>query len=222
MARVKVCRLCGRQNEPDELFCEAADCGVSLADVSVVDSSAVAAGAAGDGAAGGGGPDGGAPSGGGTAPGGGLPAGGGSGPGPGPVAGGPGPGSVADGPAPRPVADGRTVRDGLDQAPPCALLFPWGRVPVAAELRIGREAEFSPISQRLDAFSTVSRRHAVVGAARGRWTVRDLGSTNGTFVNSARLAEGETRAIENGDRVNFSQGLQVQVEIAAAGGASGG
>ena len=216
MARVKVCRLCGRQNEPDELFCEAADCGVSLADVSVVDSSAVGAGAAGGGTAGGSGPDSGSP------PGDGLPAGGGSGPGPGPVAGGPGPGSVAGGPIPRPVADGRTVRDGLDQAPPCALLFPWGRVPVAGELRIGREAEFSPISQRLDAFSTVSRRHAVVGAAQGRWTVRDLGSTNGTFVNSARLAEGETRPVQNGDRVNFSQGLQVQVEIAAAGGARGG
>ncbi len=111
--------------------------------------------------------------------------------------------------------------DGTGQAGPCALVFPWGRVPVAGELVVGRGAESSPISGHLDAFPTVSRRHAVVGAAQGRWTVRDLGSTNGTFVNNARLAEGETRAIQNGDRVGFSQSLQVQVEIAGAGGARG-
>ena len=57
MARVKVCRLCGRQNEPDELFCTAADGGVSLADVNVVDSDAVGGGAAEGVAADGGGPD---------------------------------------------------------------------------------------------------------------------------------------------------------------------
>ena len=62
----------------------------------------------------------------------------------------------------------------------------------------------------------------MVSAAQGQWTVRDLGSTNGTWVNSTRLAEGETRAIHDGDRVGFSQGLQVQVDVAAAGGAGGG
>ena len=41
MARVKVCRLCGHHNGPDELFCAAADCGTSLADVSAVDSSEI-------------------------------------------------------------------------------------------------------------------------------------------------------------------------------------
>ena len=211
MARVKVCRLCGRQNEPDELFCTAADCGVSLADVNVVDSDAVGGGAADDVAAAGGGPDNGR-SGGGSLPGqdggpdgGGLSGGRGSGPDPGPDAG------------------GRTVRDvGLDQAAACALVFPWGRMPVAGELGIGREAGFSPVSERLDAFQTVSRRHAVVAAGHGQWTVRDLGSTNGTFVNGGRLAAGETRALHDGDRVGFSQGLQVQVEIGASGDARGG
>ena len=188
MARVKVCRLCGRHNEPDELFCVAADCGVSLADVNVVDSGTV------------------------------------QGPAEGCAAGEDGPGESAGGrPDPAPDAGHRTVRDlGPDQAAACALVFPWGRVPVAGELGIGREAGFSPVSGRLDAFQTVSRRHAVVAAARGEWTVRDLSSTNGTFVNGARLAAGETRALHDGDRVGFSQGLQVQVEIGASGDARGG
>lgn len=189
MARVKVCRLCGRQNEPDELFCTAADCGASLADVGVVDSTEV-------GGAGGAGAD-------------------------GAVHGDAVHGGGEDRRNPPSSAGGHTVRDGQPPAA-CALVFPWGRVPVAGQLVIGREAGFSEISGRLDAFPTVSRRHAVVSAVQGQWTVRDLGSTNGTYVNGARLAEGETRAIHGGDRVGFSEGLQVQVNIAAAGGAGHG
>ena len=190
MARVKVCRLCGRQNEPDELFCTAADCGASLADVGVADSSEVGGGAGATGADG--------------AVHGDAVHGGGEGR-----------------RNPPSSAGGRTVRDGQPPAA-CALVFPWGRVAVAGQLGIGRETGFSEISGRLDAFPTVSRRHAVVSAAQGQWTVRDLGSTNGTYVNGARVAEGETRAIRDGDRVGFSEGLQVQVNIAAARGAGGG
>ena len=190
MARVKVCRLCGGQNEPDELFCTAADCGASLADVGVVDSGQIGGGAgeaAADGA----------------------------------VHGDAVHGGGEDRPNPPAGAGGRTVRDGQPLAA-CALVFPWGRVPVAGQLGIGREAGLSEISRRLDTFPTVSRRHAVVSAAQGQWTVRDLGSTNGTYVNGARLAEGETRAIHDGDRVGFSEGLQVQVDIATARGAGRG
>ena len=181
MARVKICRLCDQENGPDELFCTAADCGVSLADVSVVDSREIErratedvavedAGSRGD-----------------------------------------------DGGGERDRAAGAQASD----AAACALVFPWGRVAVAGQLDIGRESGFSPISDRLDAFSTVSRRHAVVGVAQGRWTVRDLGSTNGTYVNGVRLAEGETRAIGSGDRVGFSRRLQADVEIGAAEDGSG-
>lgn len=193
MARVKVCRLCGQHNEPDELFCVAADCGASLADVSAVDTSELERREAEDNAADGGGGDGGG-----------------------------GESSVEGQQNQAANVGGHTMRDGqVSQAAPCALMFPWGRVPVAGQLGVGRDAGFSPISGRLDAFPTVSRRHAVVGAAQGQWTVRDLGSTNGTYVNGTRLAEGETRAIQNGDQIGFSQGLQVKVEIAETGGASG-
>ena len=201
MARVKVCRLCGKHNEPDELFCIDDACGTSLADVSAVDTSelerlAAEAEAAEAEAADGGGGDGGVVDGG-----------------------------VVDGGVgvqQNQAVGGQTTREGqMAQAPPCALVFPWGQVPVAGQLGVGREAGFSPISGQLDTYPTVSRQHAIVGVAQGQWTVRDLGSTNGTYVNGTRLAEGETRAIQNGDQVGFSQGLQVRVEIAAAGGISG-
>ena len=94
----------------------------------------------------------------------------------------------------------------------CALVFPWGRVEVAGELPIGRETGFSPLGE-LASYNTVSRQHAVVSLAAGEWTVRDLRSTNGTYLNGARLAEGETKPINDGDRIGFSQSLQVEVKI---------
>ena len=200
MARVKVCRLCGQHNEPDELFCVAADCGTSLADVSAEETSEIERREAEARALEAGGAEAGAEAG-------------------GAEAGGVDSGRSEGLQAPAPAARGRTVRD--VQPPPCALVFPWGRVAVAGQLGVGRETGFSPLSGQLDDFPTVSRRHAVVGAAQGQWAVQDLGSTNGTYVNGARLGEGETRAIQNGDQVGFSRGLEVRVEIEAPGGMSG-
>ena len=200
MARVKVCRLCGHHNGPGELFCAAADCGTSLADVSVVDSSEIERMAAEAEAAGGAGDESGDFQNGAV-----------------------GSDAVeiggAEGRQPGAGTSGYTMRD--VQAAPCALVFPWGRVPVAGQMGVGREAGFSPVSERLSDFPTVSRRHAVVSAPQGQWTVRDVGSTNGTYVNGTRLAQGETRPIQSGDRVGFSRGLQVTVEIATTGDASG-
>jgi DNA-binding CsgD family transcriptional regulator len=49
--------------------------------------------------------------------------------------------------------------------------------------------------------TTVSRLHAVIEPYAGGWTVRDLGSRNGTFVNGERvLAE---RAMHTGDEVRI-------------------
>jgi hypothetical protein len=48
---------------------------------------------------------------------------------------------------------------------------------------------------------TVSRRHAVVSHEDGTWWLRDLGSTNGTFVNGLRVT-GETEVMP-GDEVTF-------------------
>ena len=40
---------------------------------------------------------------------------------------------------------------------------------------------------------TVSRRHAELRAEDGRWLLRDLGSSNGTWVNGRRVIEAEVR-----------------------------
>lgn len=49
----------------------------------------------------------------------------------------------------------------------------------------------------------VSRRHAEIFPAEGRWYVRDLGSTNGSFLNGIRLTADAVR-LRPGDWVQFA------------------
>ena len=60
---------------------------------------------------------------------------------------------------------------------------------VHARLVIGRSSS----CQLVVADDTVSRRHAELFAEEGRWLLRDLGSSNGTWVNGRRVVEAEVR-----------------------------
>lgn len=56
---------------------------------------------------------------------------------------------------------------------------------------------------------TVSRRHAEVRRRDGRFTLRDVGSLNGTYVNSERVEEA---ALENGDEVRIGKYVIIFLE----------
>lgn len=49
--------------------------------------------------------------------------------------------------------------------------------------------------------SLVSRRHALIEFSQGEYTVKDLNSTNGTFVNGKPLQKMEKRLLAAGDVV---------------------
>jgi pSer/pThr/pTyr-binding forkhead associated (FHA) protein len=51
----------------------------------------------------------------------------------------------------------------------------------------------------------VSRRHAIVLARRRFLTIRDLNSTNGTFINGLRLMPQQDVPLEHGDRLRFGK-----------------
>jgi putative nucleotidyltransferase with HDIG domain len=74
-------------------------------------------------------------------------------------------------------------------------------------LRAGRLASLEIV---LDD-SSVSRRHAEVRNSDDGWRVRDLGSTNGTFVNGVRLGNAE-RAVKPRDVIQFGK-VAVAVEL---------
>jgi hypothetical protein len=75
-----------------------------------------------------------------------------------------------------------------------------GTVEVATPTRVGRGAENAI---RLDGDDFVSSRHAVLEPRPDGLWVEDLGSTNGTFVNGARVTS--TRLLQAGDIVRIGQ-----------------
>ena len=61
---------------------------------------------------------------------------------------------------------------------------------VGARLIIGRSSSCEIVLGD----DTVSRRHAQLRFVDGRWLLRDLGSSNGTYVNGRLVTEAEVRA----------------------------
>src|SRR4051812_47039625 len=87
-------------------------------------------------------------------------------------------------------------RDGAP-APPATLLHDGRRVALEDDgISIGRRSENGLVLQG----ERVSRHHARIAAAHGRWYVADLDSTNGTLLNGERL-RGESRWLASGDTI---------------------
>ena len=70
-------------------------------------------------------------------------------------------------------------------------------------LNIGRHAGLVDLPLRVDG---VSRRHFRVSVRRGQTFVEDLNSTNGTYVNGARLSPYHARQLRSGDTVGAGDG----------------
>lgn len=58
----------------------------------------------------------------------------------------------------------------------------------------------------------VSRRHAILGYSNGTYTVEDLSSANGTFVNGQRLAAQQATRLKQGDELKCGT-LLMRVEF---------
>lgn len=68
--------------------------------------------------------------------------------------------------------------------------------------QIGRSSEALPLSDR-----TISRRHAELTPDEGKWYIRDLLSSNGTFVNGVRVAN--ARMLRSGDQIRAGGTLMI-------------
>lgn len=68
--------------------------------------------------------------------------------------------------------------------------------------QIGRSSEALPLTDQ-----TISRRHAEMTPDGGRWILRDLGSSNGTFVNGVRVTE--ARTLQPGDQIRAGTTLVI-------------
>ena len=59
--------------------------------------------------------------------------------------------------------------------------------------------------------NVVSRVHARINCDMGEFTIEDLNSTNGTFVNDERLKPHEIKEIERGDVIKLAD-IELSVE----------
>ena len=101
-------------------------------------------------------------------------------------------GLTADLPAPR--ARASRLRELLRRPGPRGAGLPPANELTAGSLLLGR----SSACQLVFADDTVSRRHAELRLREGSWILRDLGSSNGTWVNGRRVMEAE---VAPGDEV---------------------
>ena len=71
------------------------------------------------------------------------------------------------------------------------------------QFTIGKEK--NKVDYCISGDSTISRSHARISAAGGGYTVSDLNSTNGTFVNGVKVEPGRSAALKNGDKLVLSE-----------------
>ncbi len=92
-------------------------------------------------------------------------------------------------------------------------------IPAKDEVVIGREDPISDVFPDVDLTNLggmdngVSRKHAVIHRAGSDYTVEDMGSTNGTYVNKKRIQPHAPQAIKPGDELKFGK-LSLSVQAA--------
>lgn len=76
---------------------------------------------------------------------------------------------------------------------------------------LGRQAQGGQVAGMVDLTKYqahllgVSRQHAAINFADGNFTIEDLKSSNGTWVNENRLAPNQPRPLRNGDVIRLGQ-----------------
>ncbi len=92
-------------------------------------------------------------------------------------------------------------------------------IPTKDEVMIGREDPISEVFPDVDLTSLggmekgVSRKHAVIHRSGADYTVEDMGSTNGTYINKKRIQPHAPQTIKPGDEVRFGK-LSLSVKAA--------
>lgn len=125
--------------------------------------------------------------------------------------------SPTDEDAHHPESDG-TVREVSDEGREelAHLECPWGFLPIVGSLTVGRDPGFCPEAEHFAKHMTVSGLHARISYDDQKWYVRDLGSTNGTYLNGVQITVEEDVALSDGDQVHFSRNFRAVFRIGGA------
>ena len=92
-------------------------------------------------------------------------------------------------------------------------------VPTKDEVVIGREDPISDVFPDVDLTGLggmekgVSRKHAVIHRSGTDYTIEDMGSTNGTYINKKKIQPRAPQTIKPGDELRFGK-LSLSVQAA--------
>ena len=92
-------------------------------------------------------------------------------------------------------------------------------IPAKEEVVVGREDPISEVFPDVDLTNLggmdngVSRKHAVIHRMGGDYTVEDLGSTNGTYINKKKIQPHAPQAIKPEDEIRFGK-LSLKLQAA--------
>jgi hypothetical protein len=96
------------------------------------------------------------------------------------------------------------------------IAFPTGNVdvPAGTSVILGRDPAQSLVAAAFGQYDNVSRRHATVMVDDGgHASIRDEGSTNGTFVNGDRVLPGSEVRLVDGDRIRLAADVTGDVSL---------
>ncbi len=122
----------------------------------------------------------------------------------------------------RPVAQAqepiacRVAAQAHETLPSCralaVLVWPWGDVTmVDHRIAIGRDSEYSSFANHLRADGKISRRHASIEPTESGIIVRDMGSSNGTYVDDQPLGYTGSRTVPHDAVLKFGTDLAVEL-----------
>ena len=97
----------------------------------------------------------------------------------------------------------------------CATIeWPWGETTdVTEHLNIGRQFGFCPFAREMQQYGHVSRKHAeLLVYGDGIW-LRDLGSSNGTYVNDEEVPKGQAYLIDADARLRFGPNFVILLKL---------
>ena len=92
--------------------------------------------------------------------------------------------------------------------------FPWGEeTEIVSTLWIGRIVPASPeLAQKLEKeYPNISRNHAELYLNGNALYIRDLRSTNGTFLNNNRLSPMREEKVDENSTIRFAKDLEIHI-----------
>ncbi len=88
--------------------------------------------------------------------------------------------------------------DAIGESKPASyLMFNRKKIELVAKITIGRESDNDIVVDN----KLASRHHAMIQKIRDAYFIKDEGSTNGTFLNGARIPAGKYVKLNPGDKI---------------------